>query len=521
MHKIVTSVLHLAVAMAVATMGTFAWANGDLGISTPRLITDPGGSWSFTSGGQMTGKELGEMIEKEIGAGNYQLVTAVVNTCNSGAAIGALKGALSGSHNIITPCSAQQTTRVRKEPDGKLVGFLPAFFDSVTADPTKSVDAHVEVGKKGEPRLPKTAEEEAAAKRNYETYRAGLTQLNAKRAKEGKPPVAIPPPWDQGGRESRIQEPQNDQSADKPGAAKLASGKSSNHAIIFRTDSRDESGEEQKMTEAALKKAGYDSIHVLTPLNAADLDELNKAGSDNRQPRLRDDLAIPSNLRKALQDLKPKMTKDEHLTVVVIGHGTVVQASSATNANAGLGSGSTFSRANALDQIGDQFTANLLAEEAVSPLSGSALMDDYIYARWSQPALVLQTVDEYTLDGAPLGVRLNGIPIGDLVLNDSPPGGFGFHRLEISDEAIAAILNSTDFTAGLEVAFDFASDRDYFKLATADDRDLFDGAMGFYGLSLQFNLDGDNAVVPVPGTLALLVMGIPLLVRSTRRLRFT
>ncbi|MCP5373704.1 MAG: PEP-CTERM sorting domain-containing protein [Hyphomicrobiales bacterium] len=504
------------VLLAVAGTPPADAGNGDLAVSTPRLTTDGAGGWSFTGGGQMTGKELGTMIEKEIGAGNYQLVTAVINTCHSGAGIGALKAALSGPHNIVTTCNGDQTTRVRKEADGKLTGFLPAFWDSVNADPTKSVDSHVEEGKKGEPRLPKSAEDEAKAKARYEAYRNYLKRLNEKRAKEGKPAVEIPPEWDKGGRETRVQEPQNDQSADKPGAAKLASGKSSNHAIIYRTDGRDVSAEEEKKTVDALKKAGFTSIDILTPLSNTDGKELSDAQKEHRPPNLRDDLAIPSNLQKKLQALKPKMNKDEHLTVVVIGHGSKVQASNTTGANLGLGNGALFTQANPTDRIGGHGTASLLAEEAVSPLTG-LLLDDYIYTRWDQPALVLQTLDEFSLGGAPVGVLINGIPVGDLVLDDEPPGGFGFHRLEIDDAAIAAIFDTTDILNGLEVSFDFSSPDDFLKLATADDLELMGGVMGFYGLSLQFSLDGDDAAVPEPGTLALLVVGLAWLVTARRR----
>lgn len=479
-------------------------ANGDLAISTPRLSTDAAGGWSFTAGGQMTGKELGTLIEKEIGAGNYQLVTAVINTCSAGAGIGPLKGALSGSRNIVTSCAGDQTTRVRVEPDGKLTGFLPAFWESIKADPGKSVDGHVEQGRKGEPRLPKSADDEARAKARFEIYRQSLARLNEKRAKEGKALVEIPPDWDKGGRDTRVQEPQNDQSADKPGAAKLAAGRTSNHAIIYRSDDRDSGAEEEKQTIEALKKAGFTSVEVLTPLSAADSKELSDAEKERRKPNLRGDLAIPSNLQQKLQALRPKMNKDEHLAVVVIAHGTKVQTSNATGAHPGLGAGAVFDQIRFSDRIGDHGTASLLAEEALSPFT-ERLLDDYIHSRWDQPALVLQTVDEYSLGGASVGVAINGIAVGDILLDDVPPGGFGFHRLEIADEDIAAIFDTTDILSGLEISFSFASPDDYFKLATADDLELMGGGMGFHGLSLQFSLDGDDAAVPEPGTLALLL----------------
>ena len=132
----------------------------DLIVQTSRIYGDSN-EWQFKLSGQIRGKEIGELIENEIGAGNYQLSTVLLNTCHSGAGLGTLGGALSGPYRIVTGCSTNQTVRVRFNLSaGTVSGFFPALFESVLADPNDPLSSHVNDGKNADPRFPKDAEKE-------------------------------------------------------------------------------------------------------------------------------------------------------------------------------------------------------------------------------------------------------------------------------------------------------------------------------------------------------------------------
>jgi len=487
------------------------WA-ADVNIDTPRLGVNADGSWQYDSGGTMSGAELGKIIEGAIGKGNYQQATVMLNTCHAGAGTETVGAALSGPRNVISTCGPGQTTAiVRDKVTGEISGFMPAFLDSVISDPNKSVDEHFEKGKAGEARLPKTPEQEAAQKARYERYRLSIIEENKKRVAEKKPPLEVPPEWDKGGRDTRIQEPQSGQSADKPGAKPLAAGKKSNHAVIYRTDDRESAQKEAEKAKEAFKKAGFTSIDELTPPTAADNAAIQKA-SGGPAPSLRGDMATPDNLKKKLEGLKPIMNADEHLVVFVIAHGTLSTASNNTENNAGVGNGTRHAMANPVDHLGSHATASLLAEEA---LAGTApILDDYLFTRWAQPALVIQTAEEFSQSSQPVRVAINGIFVGDMALSPDGLGHIGYHRLDLSDELISQILNSSDITSGLDVSFGFAHPSDYFILATEEDLAATGGALGYAGTRLLFNLSGSPAApVAAPGSLVLLLVGGMLMMR--------
>lgn len=497
-----------------------AATNHDVAIHSPRLSGNSS-NWQFNGGGRITGTELGKLIENEIGAENSQLVTIVINACSSGAGIGPISGQLKGPHNIITSCKGNELTAIGLDrKTGAIDGYLPSFFDSVTGDPDKSVDQHDQAGKTGEKRFPQTPQEEAAMKSKYEARRNLIIKLNKERTAKGQTPYQVPPPWDSGGREQTVQNPQNKQTADKPGSKKLASGTKSNHAIIFRTDD-DPSGKTEtgkKLADKArkaLEAAGYTSIDELTPMTQA---EQAAAAGSAAFPTIPSNRATFRNLQKALQTLKPKLDKDEHLTIVVISHGSIAQASSRTDADAGPGGGALFTTLASADHIGDQGSGNLLAEEAVSAF-GTVLFDDYRRRRWDQPSLVIQTAEESNPSGLSVGVTVNGLALGELDLGIDP-AQLGFHYLPFSDALIEQLVETTDFSAGFDIGFDFAGADDLFRLATQADIDALDGAFGFVGMSLLFNLDGDDAAIPEPPAALLFAAALLGLYAIRRRYTF-
>jgi hypothetical protein len=490
----------------------------DVNIDTPRLAVQPDGSWEYNSAGTMSGAELGRMIESAIGKGNYQQTTVVLNTCHSGAGTPTVGGELSGPHNVISTCGPGQTTVVVYNKDtGSVSGFLPAFLDSAIASPGKPVDEHVEKGKAAEPRLPKTPEEEAAEKARYARYRESIIEKNKKRVAEGQKPLDVPPEWDKGGRDKRVQEPQSGQSADKPGAKPLAAGTKSNHAVIYRTDGRPAAEAEAKKARQALEKAGFTSVVELTPPTAADNAAIDKA-SGGPAPKIRDDMATPENLKKQLDALKPVMNPQEHLAVIVIAHGALSTASNNTQENAGLGGGARHSMANPMDRLGSHATASLLAEEAWD--GSTSILDDYMFTRWAQPALVIQTADEFSQSNQPVRVAINDVFVGTMHLGLDSLGHIGYHRLDLSDAMIASILGDTDITSALNISFNFSHPGDFFTLATAEDLHAMGGDLGYAGTHLLFNLSGSPATaVAAPGSLALVLLGGVLLATGTSRRR--
>ena len=484
----------------------------DLGVSAPRLEVKPDGGWSYDPNARMTGKELGTIIEDAIGKDNYQSINVILNTCHSAAGIGTVQSGLSGSNQVIATCGAGQTTRItRQKSDDSLTGFLPSFFDSIDKDPEKPVDDHIDEGNKGESRLPKTPEEEEAKKKKHERYRQRVIEYNKKRVAEGKKPRKVPLPWDSGGRDESIQEPETAETADDPSSKKIASGTNSNHAIIFRTIAGKTSEIEVEQAKNALKKAGYDTVSVMTPVNAADVAKIDSDAAAGKTPSIRDDASTPQNLKKALEDLHDTMGDDETLTVVVIGHGTEIRQSVKTSSNSGMDGGASFSQLAATDHIGAHEIGSLLGEEVVLA-DGSFLFDDYRRTRWDAPALAIQTVDEFSDNDAGVGVYVNGVFIGDMTLGQAELGDpIGYHFLTFSDAVIEQIIDTTDFTSGLDVSFQFASANDFFKLATQEDLSgIANGwGHGYAGMNMVFGLDGDDAaVVPLPGGLVLLLTGL-------------
>ncbi|MGE0385401.1 MAG: hypothetical protein AB7Q97_11765 [Gammaproteobacteria bacterium] len=493
------------------------WAD-DVDIDTPRLTVNDDGTWQYDSAGTMSGAELGRLIENAIGKGNYQQTTVMLNTCHSGAGTQTVGAELAGPHNVISTCGPGQTTAVERDrANGKIFGFLPALLDSVIADPKKSVDEHFDNGKAAEPRLPKTPEQEAAEKARYERYRQSLVEENTRRGAQNKPPLQVPPAWDEGGRDERIQEPQSGQSADKPGTKPLAAGAKSNHAVIYRTDDRESAKKEAEKAREAFAKAGFTSVVELTPPTAADNATIGKA-SGGPAPAIRGDMATPGNLQKTLEALRPSMNPEAHLAVVVLAHGALSTRSNNTQGNAGAGNGARHSMANPFDHIGSHATANLLAEEAL--IGSGFIVDDYLFSRWAQPALVIQTAEEFSPGQQPVQVALNGIFVGDMRLGPDGYGHIGYHRLDLTDDMIAAIVDGTDITDGLELSFGFASPADFFTLATQEDLAANGGALRYAGTRLLFNLSGSPGMpVSAPGSLALSVLAGVLFMRDRQGAR--
>ncbi len=544
-HRVLCVLLLCLVVAAPVPAGE----ENDVAIMTPRVVLmadEFSYKFNWKEKGRMSGTELAKLIEEGLGKGNYQQVTVILNTCHSGAGLEPITAELTGASTVISACgSGQRTTQYPDEKTGETAGFISSFFDSVQSKPNESINHHFDEGKKGTPRCPRDEKDEATRKEKYEQAQKWRPEVNKQRTQQGKKPLALLPDWDQGGRDIMLQEPQKRHGRDAVGGGKLAAGTKSNHAIIYHTSGQEGDKGVLDKAKAALKAAGFDSIHELTPWTADDTRQMEKIKEAYEEaytspdplpslPKPRVDLATPDNLKKLLASLKKMMNQDEHLLILVDAHGGESALSDASTWESdeptdlpsdegpevhslGLAGGATsvasaplspwdgdgrrcFSNAYPNDHTGDHSTGSLVAEEALDS-SGQVLLDDWFCCRWEQPALVIQTAAEWSVSGSSVTVLVNGLALGELVLD---PNGVGFHYLSFSDSFVEGLVNTTDFTHGFDIEFVFADPRDGFTLATPDDLIAMDGGLGYYGMSIVCYLDGDDlpdtdeATIPIP-----------------------
>ena len=128
---------------------------------------------------------------------------------------------------------------------------------------------------------------------------------------------------------------------------------------------------------------------------------------------------------------------------------------------------------------------------------------------------MIQTAEEDNPSGQPVSVLLNGLLAGAIELD---PDGFGFHRVTLEDRLLEQLVDATDLTGGLAVSFGFDSG-DSFRLATPEDVEAMGGSFGYYGMRMEFNLDGDDTFVPEPATMVLVTMGFSAVMLLRRRRR--
>lgn len=477
---------------------SFLVADDDLSFYTRRYCVDTdAGRWSCDPD-TMSGEQLGQTIENGIGADNYQQVTVILLTCHSGAGVDNVADQLSGPSHVIASCEGGQKDVVTGTSEGEAHGFGPGFFDSVADNPHAPVDQHIMNARTSTPRIPKDQAEEDRMRDAYNRRRDDRIGLNEYREGEGQAPLRVPPEWDPEGRDETIQNPMSRKSDPRIGYASIHAGTDSNHAIIYETSpNRAQQGARAK---AALEAAGFDSVHLLTPFSDVDNEECEAAAADVRYPEFRDDLAIPSKLEKVLEELREQMGPTEHLLVVVNAHGTQIEQSTRSSSDErrqlsplpdepllGLTfDGEVFNSANPSDHIGTHESGSLIGEEATTA-TGGVIVDWYLFARREQPFLDVQTVEEANPSGQPVGVMVNGLLLGQMVLD---PDGLGSHRLPFYDSFIAELLNTSDFTDGLTLEFQFADPGDSFRLATAGDVLVMEGRSGYYGISITYSIDG-------------------------------
>lgn len=99
---------------------------------------------------------------------------------------------------------------------------------------------------------------------------------------------------------------------------------------------------------------------------------------------------------------------------------------------------------------------------------------------------------------APVGVSINGLPLGDF---DLGPGSSGVLDVALSDAYLSALIGAFDGQASLTLSFTLGSGADLIRLATLDDL-LYDDAYAgtAYGTGLSTVVIG----VPTPGAAAVL-----------------
>ena len=143
--------------------------------------------------------------------------------------------------------------------------------------------------------------------------------------------------------------------------------------------------------------------------------------------------------------------------------------------------------------LDDIFFSNLYEE---------VLVDDPAITRTSSPQFLLTTIDE-SLSG-PVEVLIGGVSIG--YLNPSSDRSNNY-EIDLDDDLLVALWPQLS-DGSVQIRFNFASEGDYFQLATADDY-LLNPEFPYdrYGFSLtsgfqvgvDADADGDASDVPMGG----------------------
>ena len=134
--------------------------------------------------------------------------------------------------------------------------------------------------------------------------------------------------------------------------------------------------------------------------------------------------------------------------------------------------------------LDDAFLSNLYEE---------VLVDDPSITRTSSPQFLLTTIDE-SLSG-PVEVLIGGVSIG--YLNPSSDRSSNY-EIDLDDDLLVALWPQSS-GGSVDIRFNFASEGDYFQLATADDY-LLDPEFPYdrYGFGLtsgfQVGVDADGGV---------------------------
>lgn len=138
--------------------------------------------------------------------------------------------------------------------------------------------------------------------------------------------------------------------------------------------------------------------------------------------------------------------------------------------------------------------------------------DDPALDKYGRPTFLLTTVEE-SPDLGPVGVSINGVPIGQILMQGSSQGGN--YSLPLDEVALNSLLASNSFVSNnylADVAFSFASGS--FRVAT--EWDFLLGELPHWGVGLTGPALA-TAPVPEPRGLFLIVGSCPLWLQLGRR----
>lgn len=276
----------------------------------------------------------------------------------------------------------------------------------------------------------------------------------------------------------------------------LHGGKKSNHAILFQTTGY------LKVLDGmvgALKSAGYTDAEI------------------NRIP---DGSETWAKFEEALDDLRKKLDKnpkEEKAFINLEVHGgaesRTVSYAPGKEGQAGGGAVLTSADPGFTMTVSNSAVLATLGEELLKP-GGGVYGDDPELTRFSPATLRLSTFEEHLAGPTAVGLTLNGLSIGSLLMGAS---GGADYRIAIPDEVLSQVMGDVMSTNTLQLGFSFASGSDWIRIATPEDwADPGTAAMD-YGVGIAANCCGTTVPVPEPATWMLMGIGLAALPLVRRR----
>jgi hypothetical protein len=288
------------------------------------------------------------------------------------------------------------------------------------------------------------------------------------------------------------------------GKRTLRSGTKSNHAIVYLPYREKQTDYIAPKTIEALEAAGY---KIDNDPKKSEIDFLygsskvgEKIGKEAGKEKKVTRGATYADFEAALDDLNKKLTENpdnkgkESGFIYIWTHGEAEQRSDLRQpgSSPGLpGQGLVVAQNTMLTlTLDDAFLSNLYEE---------VLVDDPGITRTASPQFLLTTVDA-SLSG-PVEVLIGGISIGYL----SPSSDrYGNYEIDLDDDLLVALWSQSS-GGGVGIRFNFVSEGDYFRLATADDY-LLDPEFPYdrygFGLTSGFQVavdaDGEGDTMDLP-----------------------
>ena len=252
------------------------------------------------------------------------------------------------------------------------------------------------------------------------------------------------------------------------GKRKLRSGTKSNHAIVYLPYREKQTDYIAPKTIEALEAAGY---KIDNDPKKSEIDFLygsskvgEKIGKEAGKEKKVTRGGTYADFEAALDDLNKKLTENpdhkgkESGFIYIWTHGEAEERSDLRQPGSSPGlpeQGLVVAQNTTLTlTLDDTFLSNLYEE---------VLLDDPGITRTSSPRFLLTTIDE-SLSG-PVEVLIDGVSIG--YLNPSS-GRSNSYEIDLDDDLLVALWPQSS-GGWVEIRFNFASEGDYFQLATADD----------------------------------------------------